>query len=191
MSLGIALLTNLDVILVKNVSSPELAGLYGAFNVLAGIVLTINLAVVSVVLPFAAALAEEGNPVPSENILTAYIVIFAVNVLATFVYALWGREIIVILFGAKYAEPSGSLWLLGIVSGLLAFIILEANLAFARGEFKVIYALALTVLAMAITINSWHASIGQVALDLIISFIFGNVFVQIFQRSPSRAPVNI
>jgi O-antigen/teichoic acid export membrane protein len=179
-ALGIALISNIDVMVVKNAASGEVAGYYGAFNVMAMIVLLANISVAQALLPHASGLAEQGRKLSPKTVLTAYGLIAGISLSAAAIYAGLGGPIVGLLFGDRYQVIAPILWLAPIISFLLALIILEANIAYAQNRFGVSYVLAAVVVCMVGAIYLNHDSLVAIAQSLIISFALGYVLMRLY-----------
>jgi len=175
-SLTLILVSNLDVLLVKYFSSAETAGYFGAFGLLGKIVLWLNLPVVGVLLPEACSDGHLGKR-PAKNLLKSYglMTIIALGLIA-FYYAA-PNFVVNIFFGNKYIFDTQILWLFALMSYLLSILTLEANMAFAKRDFRVIYFLAATVILMVAGISRYHASLQQIALAFSASFFIGFLLV--------------
>jgi O-antigen/teichoic acid export membrane protein len=175
-SLALILVSNLDVLLVKYFSSAETAGYYGAFGLLGKIVLWLNMPVVGVLLPEACSEGHLGKR-PVKNLLRSYglMTIIALGLMAT--YYIMPNFIINIFFGKKYIFDTQILWLFALMSYLLSILTLEANLSFAKRDFRVIYFLATTVILMVVSLARYHASLQQISLAFSGSFFIGFLLV--------------
>lgn len=178
-SLMIALLSDLDVLLVKNLTSPEITGYFGALKILGKIILWINLAIVAVVLPAACAEGHRGQSISLKKLLGAYGLIVFVSSCATLIYFFFPEFIINLFFGAKYAVFKGDLWLFGIMALILSLLMFEANIAYARHDFKISYILGFSALLMAILIYLFHNTIRQTAIGIIFAVFAGYFFALI------------
>lgn len=143
-SLVIAL-GDIDVLFVKIFTSPEMTGHFGALKTIGKIILTVNLAIISVFLPRACAEGHNGNGSSRKAIWNAYGLIGAVSIISILIYTLFPELIISILFGEKYLVFAGMLWLYAVMAVALSLLLLEANFAYARHDFSVSYALGGTI----------------------------------------------
>ena len=182
-SLALVLLSNLDVVLVKYFSTAEIAGYYGAFGLLGKISLWLNLAVVGVMLPAACADGHSGKRPDKKNILNTYGLMAAIGLGLILVYYIMPDFIINLFFGKKYILDTQILWLFALMSFLLSILTLEANLSFAKRDFRVIYFIAITTLLMISGLAKFHGNLRDIVLSLIISFLIGYVSVAILNIS--------
>jgi O-antigen/teichoic acid export membrane protein len=175
-SLALILVSNLDVLLVKYFSSAETAGYFGAFGLLGKLVLWLNLPAVGVLLPEACADGHLGKR-PAKNLMKSYglMTIIALGLMA--VYYFFPNFFVSIFFGEKYIFDTRILWLFALMSYLLSLLTLEANLSFAKRDFRVVYFLAATVILMVVSLSRYHASLEQIVLAFSGSFLIGYVAI--------------
>jgi len=176
-SLALILISNIDIILIKNLTSSELTGYYGALSILGKIILWLNLAVVGVILPNACASGQGGKSVSRKILLSAYGLIFFISFSAMGLYFLFPTFVISLLFGAKYALFSNDLWLFAVMALALSLLTLESNFAYARHNFKISYILMGVVAFMTLGIYFFHTTIQEVIIDVIVSFAIGYLAV--------------
>jgi len=172
-SLMVALVMNVDILLVKNLTTSEITGYYGALSVLGKIVLWLNLSIVSVAIPRACADGHRGNSLQPKIFIFSIGIMLAIGGGLILAYYFASQIIVSLLFGGKYFLVSGSLWLFGLMSLVMSFLKFEADLAFARHDFRINYILLFTVLVMAITIVGFHKTLGEVAVSVSASLLFG------------------
>jgi O-antigen/teichoic acid export membrane protein len=185
-SLALILVSNLDVILVKYFSSSETTGYFGAFALLGKIILWLNLAVVGVMLPGACADGHAGRRPGKKSLLKSYGLMSLIGIAAVLVYFIAPDIVVQIFFGKKYVFDTGILWLFGVMSYLLSLLTLEANLSFAKHDFRVVYFLAATVIFMVAGVARYHSSLKDVVLALTVSYLFGYLFVVVLNLSQER-----
>lgn len=188
-SLGIALVSNLDMILVKNLTSPQTAGYYGALSLLGKIILWLNLAVIGVILPGACAQGYSGKRPDSKHLLISYGLVLIISLALIAVYYLAPQVTIKMLFGEKYLSQAGNLWLFGIMAFLLSLLSLEANLSFAKNDFRVAYFLGGVVIAMTLGIAKYHSNLREIVLAINMAFLLGFfaiLMLNLFQEQKSR-----
>ncbi|MDD3486875.1 MAG: hypothetical protein PHF35_00650 [Candidatus Moranbacteria bacterium] len=172
-SLFVVLITNIDVILVKYFSSPDIAGYFGAFNLLGKIILWLNLAVVAVMLPEACAAGHSKKKPGSKKILLSYGFIAAISISIISFFRIFPDFTINLFFGEKYIFDPSLLWIFGFFSFLISILTLEANLAFARHDWRVNFFLAATLFLMVVGIGFYHASLTQIVSVFSAVFLIG------------------
>lgn len=172
-SVMVILVANFDILLVKNLTNAQMAGYYGAMSVLGKIIFWLNLSVVGVLLPSACAEGYHGNPPAKKYILGSYGLISLISISFITAYYFLGGIAIRLLFGERYVISESSLWVFGLMAFFLSILNLEVNLAFARHDFRISYALAGTVIAMSMAVYAFHASLFQIAYGVILSLAAG------------------
>jgi len=171
-SLGLALSSNADVALVKNIAAGQIAGYYAALGVLGKIILWLNLAIISVLFPVACSDGYAGKPASKRAILGSYGLIIFISLPIIAAYYFFPDFFVKILFGQKYLVFASNLWLFGIMAFWLSLLTLESNLALARQEFKSSLVLFASVILMAAGVVSARSD-----LRAIIIYISGAFFV--------------
>lgn len=169
-------LQNADVLLVKHLADAQLAGYYGALNLLGKMILWVNLGIVSVVLPIV--VADEHSRATSPRLrLYAYGILMLVSAVAIITY-LWLPAVVVTLtVGARYLPQAASLGLIGGMNTLLSLVLLEANFAFARRDWTALAWLAAAAVIFIIGITAWPVTISSVAISGLVAFGAGWVAV--------------
>lgn len=175
-SLMVILISNIDIILVKNLTSSEMTGYYGVLSLLGKVIFWINSAIIAVVLPNACANGHLGQSISRKTLFSAYGLILFASFSGTLLYFFFPKLVISLLFGAKYTIFMKELWLFGIMALALAVLMLESNLAYARHDFKISYILGAVVVLMTAGIYMFHTNIRQVVLSIIVSFVVGYFF---------------
>jgi O-antigen/teichoic acid export membrane protein len=172
-SLALSVAGNLDIILVKNLTSSETAGYYGALSVLGKIILWLNLSVVGVMFPEACSVGHFGQPARWKSIAGSYGLIFLVSFPAVVVFYFFPVFLVGLLYGQKYLAVSGFLWLFSLAALFLSFLTLEANLALARRDRRATYILGAVVSLLAAGVFLFHADLKQIILSVSFSFLIG------------------
>jgi O-antigen/teichoic acid export membrane protein len=188
-SLVIALVMNIDILLVKILTTPEFTGYYGALSVLGKIVLWLNFSVVSVALPRACADGHRGERLDSKIFLFSLGLMLAIGAGLILIYYNLAPMLVVFLFGEKYRAASGFLWVFGLMSLLLSLLKFEADLAFAKHDFRVSWLLLLTVFVMAAAIFRFHGTLAQVAVSVIFSLLLGYFFAVLLNFSSRKKKI--
>lgn len=186
-ALAIAFLQNVDLLIVKNLTSAEIAGQYAALNILGKIIFWVNGAIIAVVLPAACATGIDGGRPTRRLVRSAYGLIGFVSLCGILIYFIAPNFVISLLFGAKYLMFAEELWLFGVMAFALSILMLEANFAYARHDFRVNYAIIAVVLLMIAGIYAWHATIQMVVLDIIVAMSFGFVGMIILNNCQTKS----
>lgn len=168
----LAVVSNIDIVMVKHLATSQLAGSYGALKVIASTVLVINTAVISVVVPYAVASAHQEGKINRSLLAMAYGLLGLVSVVFLVAFYFFAAPTVALLLGEKYVLISGWLWLFGLMSVALSLLMLEANLAYARHRFTVNYILLAVVVVILLGSYFISPSIPNFAwLVLISSFV--------------------
>ncbi len=172
-SLALAALGNLDLIVIKNLVSPETVGYYGALSILGKSVFVVNLSVVNVSFPGACSLGYLGKPADVRYILGSYGLIVLASGAAILFFILIPQPLITLLFGTKYVIYSNALWLFGLASFFFSIMYFEASLAVARRDYRVNYILGLATAILISGIYLWHATIPAIISVVAAVFFSG------------------
>jgi O-antigen/teichoic acid export membrane protein len=184
-SLMIALVFNTDILLVKNLTTSEITGYYGALSILGKIIFFLNLSIMSVALPRACADGHRGQQLQSKIFLFSIGIMLAIGIGLILLYYLFSQIIVGLLFGEKYLPISGMLWLFGLMALVMSFLKFEADLAFARHDFRINYLLFFTVVLMALSISNFHNTLGEIVNSVTISLLAGYLLA-VFLNFKSR-----
>ncbi len=173
----ITLLGNIDIFLVKSLTSAEMTGFYGALHTLGTILLTLNAAVISAVSPSVYAAGHEGKKAGKKIVLFAYGAIALVSGCGTLFFAAFPTFTVRMLFGAKYLSVAHDLWIFGVLTFFLSVLMLEANFSYARHIHRVSWALLVTAALAAVGVGLFHESIHAIALAVTAAFACGYLLV--------------
>ncbi|HUD08711.1 MAG TPA: oligosaccharide flippase family protein [Candidatus Saccharimonadales bacterium] len=190
-SLALILVSNLDVILVKYFSSAETAGYYGAFALLGKIVLWLNLSVAGVLLPDACADGHTGKRPDKKTLLNSYTLMALIALGLITIYYFIPNLVVNLFFGKKYILDTQILWLFGFMSFLLSILTFEANLSFAKHDFRVVYFLATTVILMVVSLARYHTNLQQIVLAFSASFFVGYLLVLAANLTHEKRRINL
>lgn len=185
-SLALVLVSNFDMVLVKYFSSPDTAGYYGAFALLGKIVLWVNLAVVGVMLPGACADGHSGKRPDKKNLIFSYGLTATVGLGMTLAYFLIPEFFVKLFFGEKYIFDVQILWMFGMMSYLLSVLTLEANLSFAKHDFRAVYFLAATAIVMVAGVAKYHANPAEMILVFSVAFLLGYILITALNLSHEK-----
>lgn len=186
----IAVINSIDILMVKHLSSSDMAGYYSALSVLGKIVLWGNLAIVTVVLPRAVAKNYAGERISRKVRVGVYGLIMSIGLLLVGGYYWFPYDLIRIFFGDRYTQFSDVLWLFGVMALVLTLLQLEANFAFARSDWRVSYLLALVIVLMVISAYLLATSITTLVLGMIASLMVGYICVWSLNSLGRRAAHN-
>jgi O-antigen/teichoic acid export membrane protein len=170
-------LGNVDIFLVKSLTSAELTGFYGALHTLGTVITTLNAAIIGAVLPTVYAAGHEGKRAGMKTVLFAYGAIAVISAGGLFLYTVFPSLIVEMLFGAKYLSVASNLWLFAPLTFFLSILTLEANFAYARHAYRVSWILLATIMVAMLGVTFFHGSIREIALAITVAFACGYVSV--------------
>jgi len=181
---GIAILTNLDVVVAKIALSSQAAGEYGAIAVLARSVVLVPQAVSIVLLPRVAARRAEGRD--TGPLLAAAVgITLAVGGLATLGAALLEEPIVRLTYGADYVDGAHLLAPLTAASTLLGAIIVLVNHHAGRAADGYVWAIGAVALLLPVLFLGLHGDGAQlIAADAIVYAVALVVHEVIHGRGP-------
>jgi O-antigen/teichoic acid export membrane protein len=176
-ALLMTLLGNIDIFLVKGLTSATMTGFYGALHTLGTVILTLNGAVIGAVLPTVYAAGHEGKRASAKTVLFAYGAIAVISAGGFLLYVAFPGFIVGMLFGAKYLSVARDLWLFAPLTFFLSVLTLEANFAYARHAYRVSWALLATIAVAAAGVGLFHESIRAITLAITVAFACGYALV--------------
>jgi O-antigen/teichoic acid export membrane protein len=176
-ALLMTLLGNVDIFLVKSLTSAEMTGFYGALHTLGTVILTLNGAVIGSVLPTVYAAGHEGKRASTKTVLFAYGAIAVISAGGFLLYAAFPGLIVGMLFGVKYLSVARNLWLFAPLAFFFSVLTLEANFAYARHAYRVSWALLATIVVATAGVALFHENIRAIALAITTAFACGYVLV--------------
>lgn len=176
-TLLLAILGNVDIFLVKSLTSAELTGFYGALHTLGTVILTLNAAIIASVSPSVYAAGHRRERAGLKTVLFAYGAIALVSAGGSLLFAVFPGLVVRMLFGARYLSVSNNLWLFGPLVFFLSVLMLEANFAYARHIYRVSLALLATIALATLGVAFFHASIREIALATTAAFMCGYILV--------------
>ncbi|MCX6744432.1 MAG: oligosaccharide flippase family protein [Candidatus Parcubacteria bacterium] len=185
-SLFLALLNSIDMLMVKNLLDSELAGYYGAFNILGKIIFWASSSIIAVILPMACASNSQSAGLDKKILFYAKCLILLICLSGLAAYLFFPGIIINLLFGPKYLMLAGSLWPFALIALALSLITLEANLAYARSDFKISYILLLTILLEIMLVSLFHQTIFYTALMVAAAFFAGYIASLIYNKLAAK-----
>jgi O-antigen/teichoic acid export membrane protein len=185
----VAVLQNVDVILVKRTIGGEQAGAYAAAAVAAKAVVWVAIGVGLYLLPEATRKAGAGED-PRPVLLRALGVVAVVAVPMLIVYAVAPKLLLRLAFGAETVPASGALFVLGVAMTLLAAGYLCVQYMLALREIRFLIALGIAAVAeVAVLTGTGLSSIvgfATVVLALQATAALA-VLALVFARRPTSA----
>lgn len=164
-SLAFAVLTNIDLILVKHIFSPEEAGMYSAVSVLGKTILYLPSAIVLALFP----MVSEADAVNSDafRILNrGLLYTAAISSFGVAGFILFPEFFLKVLFGSRFsnAAPLLKYYSLAMMAVSVTSILITFNLA--RRKTGFIYTLWAGSLALVVLINLFHGSLLSVVVAM-------------------------
>jgi len=164
-NLAFAFMTQFDLVLVKHMFSPELAGTYAVAAVFGRAVMYLPAGLILALFPMVAenyALKKNETPVLWKAL--AYTLVFSGG--GTLLYWLFPGVILGVLFPGKYLEAAPLLTLYGIAMLPMALVLITMNFHIAQGHGRVWLVMALGAAVEVIAVCLWHDDLGHILLAL-------------------------
>lgn len=174
-SFASAIILNVDILLVKSLTTSEMAGYYSALSILGKIILLLNVSVVGVALPQACKDGHQGKRLRPKIFIISLFLMVAIGLSMITIFYFIPGVLIGALFGQKYQAVSGSLWLFGVLALILSLLRFEADLAFARHDFRINYLLLFTAIVMMFSIYRFHDTLSNIAVSVSVSLLVGYI----------------
>lgn len=184
--LGMMVLMNVDILLVKHFFPAVQAGVYAAVSTMGKIIFFVTMPIAGVMFPMVSELHarnEKHHHVVNRSIL----MVVAISTAILLVYLVVPRLVIGILYGAKFLSATPYLLLLGVFGALLSLTGIFTNYFLSVGRKGFIPLILATGILMAGLIFAFHASLLQVitvivlslaVLVAILSLMYGRTFLQ-------------
>lgn len=134
--IGISLINNNDVILVKHFFDENTAGMYGSLSVIGKIVYYAATPVVIVMLPIISNQYKKGGDYKKPFLLSLALGI-SISTSIALLYWLFPTQLIILLFGTKYVEASNLLPLFGIYMITYTILTVLTWFLFGISKFKI------------------------------------------------------
>jgi len=166
--IGLTLLQNMDVVLVKHFFTEDISGIYGSLSVIGRIVFYLASPVAIVMLPICAEKFKKGENY-KKPFFTAFLLSFLIATVVTIIYWAFPHLVIKLLFGSKYLPAEPYLPLFAIFMLLNSLLTLFAWFFIAISKFKLA---GLTLLAAGLQylgIQFFHADLYEILWVSIIS----------------------
>jgi glycosyltransferase involved in cell wall biosynthesis/O-antigen/teichoic acid export membrane protein len=162
----IAVLQNIDVIVVKHVAEKNAAGAYAAAAVLGKGVIWIAVGLGLYLLPEAARRTRMG--IDARPILIRTLALVAMVALpAVLLYVVAARPLLIAIFGSSYGSAAGALPWIAIAMSLLACAYLSVQYLLALERANFLWPLAVAAVAEPLVLQSIGAHITAVAIGLL------------------------
>jgi glycosyltransferase involved in cell wall biosynthesis/O-antigen/teichoic acid export membrane protein len=162
----IAILQNIDVIVVKHVADKDSAGAYAAAAVIAKGIIWVAVGLGLYLLPEAARRTRMGLDARPVLVRTLALVAF-VSLPAVLLYVVGARPVLVAVFGDAYAGGAGALPLLAIAMSLLACAYLSVQYLLALERANFLWALGVAAVAEPLVLQTTGSHLTAVAVGLL------------------------
>ena len=162
----IAILQNIDVIVVKHVAEKHSAGAYAAAAVIAKGVIWIAVGLGLYLLPEAARRTRMGLDARPVLVRTLALVAM-VSLPAVLLYLVGAEPLLTAIFGPSYASASGALPWLAVAMSLLACAYLSVQYLLALERANFLWVLALAAIAEPLVLQAIGAHLTAVAMGLL------------------------
>ncbi|HYE22813.1 MAG TPA: oligosaccharide flippase family protein [Verrucomicrobiae bacterium] len=169
-TLCLSVFGNIDVVLAKHYLSEHSAGQYAALAVLGRIVTYGSIAIITVLLPMAAATGNDEKKAKKLLLTSIAFTILIAGVIIFFFYT-FPNFTINLLFGADYLEVAPYLGLFGLIMLLGSLSKTFVNYFIARHQTYFIYPFIVTTIVQIILIVLFHENIRQIVNILLITNI--------------------
>ena len=159
--LGLNLINNLDIILVKRFFAPHEAGLYAALSQVGKIIFYVVTSVSLVMFPIVSGRNSVGRTykrVFYSSLLMTFVGITAILV----VYFFFPEVVIGLIYGSDYLSIAPKLWLMGVFMSLVSVAYLFINFFLAIHRNFIPAVIPVFSLLQAILIYKYHGSLSQV-----------------------------
>ena len=168
--IGIQILYNQDVILAEHFLSGHEGGIYGGLNKIGTILFFLTLSVSQVLFPrVVEAVAKEQHP--GRILLSSAGILTALAAGALLVFAVVPGLVVAILFGPGFRDATPYVFAVGVIGLALALDNLLVQFFMAVHDRVFVPILALACVVEGVLILMFHAQVGQVVLDVLITLI--------------------
>jgi len=166
--LAVGFLTNMDVVIVKHLHAPDLAGYYASAAITARIASLLPMMLLWVLFPEVAKSTQRKESALPNILVTLGLTLLASGSFALLVW-LWPELVITTLFGAKYAAAARYLPTITAAMALVAVLNVLFNTCLAKSLYAYLYPTYAGLAFTAALIYFWfNSDPGQVALGLLI-----------------------
>jgi O-antigen/teichoic acid export membrane protein len=168
--IGIQILYNQDVILAEHYLTSHQGGIYGGLNKIGTILFFLTLSVSQVLFPrVVEAVAKEEHP--GRILLSSAGILTALAAGALLVFAVVPGLVVGILFGPSFRDATPFVFAVGVIGLALALNNLLVQFFMAVHDRVFVPILAVGCVTEGALIFLFHASVGQVVLDVLITLI--------------------
>lgn len=182
----IAVLQNIDVIVVRHRVGGDAAGSYAAAAVAAKLVIWVAIGIAIYLLPEAARRAAAGLEV-RPVLLRALGIVAAVSLPMLLIFAIAPHLMLRLAFGEKYTQAAGALVVLGAAMTLLAAAYLAVQYMLALGRFNFLYVLGVAAVLEPFLLSAGSRSlVGFAVVVLALQCVAATAVLVLGLRSRAR-----
>ncbi len=168
--IGVQILYNQDVILAEHYLSSHDGGIYGGLNKIGTIVFFLTLSVSQVLFPrVVEAVAKEQHP--GRILLSSAGILAALGACALLVFAVAPGLVVGVLFGKGFSDATPYVFAVGVIGLALSLDNLLVQFFMAVHDRVFVPILAAGVIAEGLLIFLFHARVGQVVLDVLVTLL--------------------
>ncbi len=175
--LGITMLTQQDVILIKHFFSAHDAGIYSAISTLGKIIFFASSSIGLVIFPIISERVEQKKSYQSIVVFALGIVGFCCAMLTT-IYFVFPIQITELLYGKQYIDAAGYLGIFGLFISFFSLANLLMNICLASGRTKVWCITLFGAIVQMVLLGMYHQTLWQasivnlsVAMGLFVSLL--------------------
>ena len=168
--IGVQILYNQDVILAEHYLSSHDGGIYGGLNKIGTIVFFLTLSVSQVLFPrVVEAVAKEQHP--GRILLSSAGILAALGACALLVFAVVPGLVVGVLFGKGFSDATPYVFAVGVIGLALSLDNLLVQFFMAVHDRIFVPILFAAVIAEGLLIFLFHARVGQVVLDVLVTLV--------------------
>ena len=168
--IGVQILYNQDVILAEHYLSSHDGGIYGGLNKIGTIVFFLTLSVSQVLFPrVVEAVAKEQHP--GRILLSSAGILAALGACALLVFAVVPGLVVGVLFGKGFSDATPYVFAVGVIGLALSLDNLLVQFFMAVHDRIFVPILFASVVAEGLLIFLFHARVGQVVLDVLVTLV--------------------
>jgi O-antigen/teichoic acid export membrane protein len=168
--IGVQILYNQDVILAEHYLSSHDGGIYGGLNKIGTIVFFLTLSVSQVLFPrVVEAVAKEQHP--GRILLSSAGILAALGACALLVFAVAPGLVVGVLFGKGFSDAIPYVFAVGVIGLALSLDNLLVQFFMAVHDRVFVPILFAGVIAEGLLIFLFHARVGQVVLDVLVTLL--------------------
>jgi O-antigen/teichoic acid export membrane protein len=168
--IGVQILFNQDVILAEHYLSSHDGGIYGGLNKIGTILFFLTLSVSQVLFPrVVEAVAKEQHP--GRILLSSAGILSLLGAGALLVFAVVPGLVVNVLFGARFQDATPYVFPVGVIGLALSLDNLLVQFFMAVHDRVFVPILFAACIAEAVLIVLFHARVGQVVVDVLVSLV--------------------